>query len=131
MAAKRDFNSEEWSRILAAPLVAGAAITAADPSGLWGLMKEGMAGGWALLQAQQHAGAHPLANAIAEDFASGDARSQARERLQTILRGAGSSDVKTRAIDELRSVASLVRLEGTRRSRGLYRVAAGGCAEGR
>jgi MoxR-like ATPase len=109
MTTKRDFSSEEWRRILAAPMVAGAAITAADPSGLWGLMKEGMAGGWALLEAKQHAGAHPLASAIAEDFATGDARAQAREHLQTTFKGAGSSDVKTRAIDELRSVASLLR----------------------
>jgi hypothetical protein len=34
-------------------MVVGTAITAADPSGLWGIMKEGMAGGWALLPAKQ------------------------------------------------------------------------------
>ena len=108
MTNKSAFSSEEWSCILAAPIVAGAAITAADPNGLWGLMKEGMAGGWALLEAKQHANAHPLVKAIGEDFASGDARTRAREHLQTIFKGAGSADVKTKAVDELRAVASLV-----------------------
>jgi hypothetical protein len=108
MANKSAFSSDEWSHILAAPMVAAAAITVADPSGLWGLMKEGMAGGWALLEAKQQATAHPLAKAIAEDFSTGDARTRARERLQTIFTGAGPSDVKTRAIDELRLVAALV-----------------------
>ena len=76
MANKSAFSSDEWSHILAAPMVAAAAITAADPSGLWGLMKEGMAGGWALLEAKQQATAHPLAKAIAEDFSTGDARTR-------------------------------------------------------
>ena len=44
------------------------AITAADPSGVWGLLKEGMAGGWALVQVRQNAQANPLVKAIAEDF---------------------------------------------------------------
>jgi hypothetical protein len=54
MATKSNFTSEEWGKLLASPMVAGMAITAADPSGLWGLLKEGMAGGWALLEARQN-----------------------------------------------------------------------------
>ena len=38
MATKADFTVEEWGRILASPMVAGMAITAADPSGVWGLL---------------------------------------------------------------------------------------------
>jgi hypothetical protein len=40
MATKTDFTAEEWGRLLASPMVAGMAITAADPSGVWGLLKE-------------------------------------------------------------------------------------------
>ena len=68
MATKANFTSEEWGKLLASPLVAGMAITAADPSGLWGLLKEGMAGGWALLEARQNAQTNPLVKAVAEDF---------------------------------------------------------------
>ena len=45
MADKTTFTAEEWSRLLSSPMIAGMAITAADPSGVWGLLKEGMAGG--------------------------------------------------------------------------------------
>ena len=60
MATKSNFTPDEWSRLLSSPMVAGMAITAADPSGVWGLLKEGMAGGWALLEARQNAQANPL-----------------------------------------------------------------------
>jgi hypothetical protein len=62
MATKSNFTSEEWGKLLASPMVAGMAITAADPSGLWGLLKEGMAGGWALLEARQNTQANQLVN---------------------------------------------------------------------
>ena len=68
MATKANFTSEEWGKLLASPMVAGMAITAADPSGLWGFLKEGMAGGWALLEARQNTQANPLVKAVAEDF---------------------------------------------------------------
>ena len=55
MATKANFTAEEWGRVLASPIIVGMAITAADPSGVWGLLKEGMAGGWAMLKAKQDA----------------------------------------------------------------------------
>jgi hypothetical protein len=90
-------------------MVAGMAITAADPSGLWGLMKEGMAGGWALLHAKQDPNANALVKALADDFATGDARSPARERIQATFKGAQAGDLKRRAVEELRAVAGIVR----------------------
>ena len=108
MATKASFTPEEWNRVLAAPMVAGMAITAADPSGLWGIMKEGMAGGWALLHAKQDPNANALVKAVAEDFASGDARSPARERIPATFKGADASDLKRRAVEELRAVATIV-----------------------
>ena len=39
MATKTDFTKEEWTLLLESPMMAGMAVTAADPSGLWGLMK--------------------------------------------------------------------------------------------
>ena len=70
MATKMNFTAEEWGKLVASPMVAGMAITAADPSGVWGLLKEGMAGGWALLEARQNAQANPLVRAVAEDFST-------------------------------------------------------------
>jgi hypothetical protein len=84
------------------------AITAADPSGLWGLLKEGMASSWALLQAKQDANANALVRAVAEEFASGDGRSLVRDRLQAITAGAQAGDLKRKAVDELRAVSSIL-----------------------
>ena len=53
MAGKTNFTPEEWARVVSSPMIAGMAITAADPSGLWGLLKETFAGGRSLLEAKQ------------------------------------------------------------------------------
>lgn len=108
MANKTNFTAEEWGRLLAAPMVAGMAITAADPSGLWGLLKEGLAGGWALLEAKRDPGANALVRAVAEDFATGDGRTLARERVQAAFKDVKAGELKSRAVAELRAVAALV-----------------------
>jgi hypothetical protein len=108
MANKSSFSAEEWSRVVASPMVASTAITAAEPSGLWGLLQEGMAGGWALLKAKQDSTANALVKAVVDDFANGDARTMAQERVQTVFKGAQPTELTRRAVDELRSVASLL-----------------------
>ena len=52
MADKTRFTPDEWTKLLESPMMAGIAITAAEPSGLWGLLKESLSGGWALLEAK-------------------------------------------------------------------------------
>jgi hypothetical protein len=108
MANKASFSAEEWSRVVASPMVASTAITAAEPSGLWGLLQEGMAGGWALLKAKQDTATNALVKAVVDDFVNGETRTLARERVQTIFKGAQPADLTRRAVDELRSVASLL-----------------------
>jgi hypothetical protein len=48
MADKTSFKKVEWTLLLKSPMIAGMAVTAAEPSGLWGLLKESFAGGAAL-----------------------------------------------------------------------------------
>ena len=108
MANKTNFTADEWGRVLASPMVAGMAITAADPSGVWGLLKEGMAGGWALLEARQNAQANPLVRAVAEDFATSDGRTAARTALQARFKGANVAGLKDTAISELRAVSGVL-----------------------
>ena len=45
MATKTSFTREEWNRILESVMLSGMAVTAADPSGLFGVLKESMATG--------------------------------------------------------------------------------------
>jgi hypothetical protein len=108
MASKANFTAEEWSRVVASPMVASTAITAADPSGLWGLLQEGMAGGSALLKAKQDSATNALVKAVVDDFADGNASTIARERVQAMFTGAQPADLTRRAVDELRSVAALL-----------------------
>jgi hypothetical protein len=84
------------------------AITAADPSGLWGLLKEAMSSGWALAEAKQNAGANPLAKAVADDITTADTRTAARDRVQAQFKGVPLGDFKNKAIEELRAVSFLV-----------------------
>ncbi|MGO4704306.1 hypothetical protein AB4072_00815 [Microvirga sp. 2MCAF38] len=108
MATKANFTPEEWARVVASPMVAGIAITAADPSGLWGLMKESMASGWALVEAKQNANADTLVKAVAEDLADPTTRDAVRHSFQNRFKSSQISDVKQKAIDELRGVSAIL-----------------------
>ena len=51
MTDKSNFTPDEWKLILESVMMAGIAVSAAEPSGLWGLSKESFAGGTALVTA--------------------------------------------------------------------------------
>jgi hypothetical protein len=69
MATKASFTPEEWQRLLDSPLLAGMAVTAADPSGLIGLVQEGFAASRALAEAKA-ADLKPKAIAALREVAS-------------------------------------------------------------
>ena len=87
MADKTNFTKEEWTLLLESPMIAGMAVTAADPSGLWGLLKESFAGGTALTQAITGANTNALVKAVVTDFSSSDGRSAARDGPQSKVFG--------------------------------------------
>ena len=43
MANKQNFTPDEWTKVLESMMLAGVAVSAAEPSGLWGTLKEGFA----------------------------------------------------------------------------------------
>jgi hypothetical protein len=81
MADKSAFTTEEWRLILASPMLAGMAVTLAEPSGIFGTLKEGFAGASALLTAKKDAGANAIARAIA---APAEMKAQALEGLRQV-----------------------------------------------
>jgi hypothetical protein len=111
MAGKTNFTPEEWGRLLASPLVTAMAITAADPSGLWGLLKESMSGGFAILEARQDANANPLVRDVAQDFATPEGRAVSRAALQARFSGLTMDAVKDAALDELKAVSAILDLK--------------------
>ena len=48
MTDKSNFTPEEWKLLLESVMMAGIAVTAAEPSSLWGLLREGFASGSAI-----------------------------------------------------------------------------------
>ena len=50
MANKNDFTPEEWTKVLESIVVAGIAVSAADPSGLWGTLKKPLQAAWRSLR---------------------------------------------------------------------------------
>ena len=68
MANKAAFSTDEWNQVLGGAFIAGFAVTAADPSGLWGLFKETFASGRAVMEAKSNATASELS--IAPSFSS-------------------------------------------------------------
>ena len=108
MADKTSFTKEEWTLLLESPMIAGMAVTAADPSGLWGLLKESFAGGTALTKAIAGADTNALVKAVVNDFSSSEGRSAARDGLKTKFAASQPPDLKIKAIDSLRQVSALL-----------------------
>lgn len=108
MADKRRFTPDEWTKILMSPAVAGMAITAADPSGLWGMLKESFASGAALVAAKTDPGADPLIKAVVADFETADGRGEIKEALRARFAGAKPEELVPEALSELKEVAAIL-----------------------
>jgi hypothetical protein len=108
MADKASFTKEEWTLLLESPMIAGMAITAADPSGLWGLLKESFAGGSALTGAVTSASTNDLVKAVVTDFSTSEGRSAARDGLKAKFASSEPADLKKKSIDSLIQVSALL-----------------------
>ena len=78
MTNKSNFTPAEWKVLLQSMIAAGTAVTAAEPSGLWGLLKESFAGGTAMAKAKMDPGANVLIKALVADFATAEGERRAR-----------------------------------------------------
>jgi hypothetical protein len=108
MANKTTFTPEEWKQVLESVVLSGMAVTAADPSGLFGVLKESMATGRSLIAAKSDPASNELIRAVADDFATSEGRQAARERLKSTLSGSKAADVCTKSIAALHDIASLI-----------------------
>jgi hypothetical protein len=107
MSLKDAFAPEEWARVVGAPMLAGIAVTAAEPGGLWGAVKESTAVAGALRGAAG-AGANPLAAEVARAYETAEGRDLARGVLKAEARGRKPAEVVEAAVAELGAVAALV-----------------------
>jgi hypothetical protein len=108
MTDKSNFTPEEWKLLLESVMMAGIAVTAAEPSGLWGMLKESLASGSALAQAQRDPGSGPLVKAVVADFETPQGQSIARDGLREKLAGRNPAELKAQCIETLRQAGALI-----------------------
>jgi hypothetical protein len=104
MTTKADFTEQEWSRLSRAPVVAGMAISLADPGGPIETIKESSAALRTVLEAAQSGTYGEFVQAAARDFAD---KAKRRENPMTGFKpkGAGAGE---EVLAELRAVNALL-----------------------
>ena len=108
MAVKDSFAPEEWARIVGAPMLAGIAVTAAEPGGLWGAVKEGTATASALRAGADPAAEGGLIKEVASAYQTSEGRDLARGVLKEQSSGKKPAEIVEAAVTELGAVAALV-----------------------
>jgi hypothetical protein len=127
MTSKASFTDDEWDRLLRAPLVAGMAITIADPGGPIEISKEMMA---TLRAATVPPSQEELLATVALDI---QAMVQQKQNPARNFKPTSAATAGTEILDELRAVDAIVAekatLEETQAFRGWLVVAAQGAAD--
>ena len=108
MGIKDDFAPEDWARVVGAPMLAGIAVTAAEPGGLWGAVKESAATAGALARAKAGAGSNALVDAVVAAYETAEGRDLARSALKGQAQGKKPAEIVEAAVGELAAVAALV-----------------------
>jgi hypothetical protein len=109
MTTRADFTDEEWARLGRAPLVAGMAISLADPGGPIEAVKETMASLNTIVQAAKTGGQGELVDAVAKDAAE---KAQHRENPLGDFKPRGAL-AGEEILEELRAVNQLVTEKAT------------------
>jgi hypothetical protein len=109
MANKQNFEPDEWTKILESTMLAGMAVSAAEPSGLWGALKEAFASSSALAAAKSNAGSNELVKAVVAEFETKEGRAAVQEALRQRLAGAANpADAVQRSLVNLRDVSTIL-----------------------
>jgi len=108
MATKSDFSADEWQKILESVFMSSMAVSAAEPSGLWGLIKEGVASARAMADVKSDKSANPLVAAIVSDLETSEGRTSVKNGLRSTFTGGDYAAIKAKSIDSLRDVAALL-----------------------
>src|SRR5215470_5996373 len=108
MATKTTFTPEEWLLLMESVMSSGVAVSAAEPSGLWGTLKEGFANARAIAEVRNNPQADELIKAIASDIETSDGRKRLQDGLRQRLKGAKPEEIKARSIETLQQASKLL-----------------------
>src|SRR5262245_21662474 len=101
MADKSSFTPDEWKLLLESVMMAGIAVSAAEPSGLWGTLEESFATGSELMKVKMGGASNPLIKAVVADFDTAQGRSTARDGLNEQFKDKKPAEIKVRCIETL------------------------------
>jgi hypothetical protein len=109
MTSKADFTPDEWKQVLSAVMLSSMAVSAADPSGLLGLLKEGLVSGSAVMGAANDPNSNQLIQSVVADLKTSEGRSAAQEQIKGTLAGIKNpAEGQARAVDALKQTASIL-----------------------
>ena len=108
MSIKDRFTEEEWEGILQSPMLAGLAVTAADPGGLWGAIKEGSAMASSLLKTKSSDEVSQLLADIGAAFQTSEGRRIAQDGVKDLLRGKKPAEAAEAAVARLGEIGAMV-----------------------
>jgi hypothetical protein len=108
MVNKQHFTPEEWTKILESPILVGMAVSAADPNGLWGTIKEAVASRSAITASGFAPGCGDFIKTVIADFQSSEGRTAIQDALHKRLSGVEPGDIVQRSLDNLREVSAIL-----------------------
>lgn len=108
MANKQNFTPEEWTKVLQSTMLVGIAVSAADPSGLWGTLKEAATASSAVIAAKSNAESNELIKAVASAFETPRARSDVQRASTDCFSAAHPTDCVQRSLENLREVSKIL-----------------------
>lgn len=106
MANKTNFTPEEWKTLLEAAMMSGLAVTAAEPSGLLGILKESFAASKAVIAGKGDP--DELVKAIEAEFETSEGRTFAKDGFREKLKDAKAADLKAKALETLSQAIAIV-----------------------
>jgi hypothetical protein len=105
---KEKFSETDWAMVLEAPLLAGLAVTAADPGGLISAFQESSAVASGLKSAATDGGDLTLAAAIAAAYGTSEGRKAAAHGARATVKGKRPAEASTAAIARLGEIQAVV-----------------------
>jgi hypothetical protein len=108
MANKQDFTREEWIKILQSPMLVGIAVSMADPSGLWGTLKEAAASSAEIGTAKRDTSANDLIKAVITDINTPGGRDALQDALKNCFADAEPAQCVERSLTNLHDVSSIL-----------------------
>lgn len=108
MTIKDKFTEQEWEELVQAPMLAGLAVTAADPGGLWAAIKESSGMARTLVEAKSNPDPDSLPSIISATLEDADGRRVTQKNLLDLVKGRKPAELSTVAVERLGEIDALI-----------------------